>query len=137
MVAMMAKAVIDERKYGKLLAKTLPKVIENDEEFDAMVAKLEELTFKKNPTPEDEALASLLETLVMDYDDKHHEMPKAAPHEVVQHLLEQKNLKQKDLVPVIGSRAQVSDLVNGKRGISKAQARKLAEFFHVSADLFI
>jgi HTH-type transcriptional regulator/antitoxin HigA len=38
---------------------------------------------------------------------------------------------------VIGSRSQVSDLVSGKRGISKAQAKKLAEFFHVSIELFI
>jgi len=38
---------------------------------------------------------------------------------------------------VIGSRAQVSDLVNGRRGISKAQAKKLAQFFHVSVELFI
>ena len=38
---------------------------------------------------------------------------------------------------MIGSRAQVSALVSGRRGISKAQAKKLAEFFHVTADLFI
>ena len=52
-------------------------------------------------------------------------------------VLEQRRLKQADLVPLLGSRAQVSDLVNGKRGISKAQAKKLAEYFHVSAELFI
>jgi plasmid maintenance system antidote protein VapI len=34
-------------------------------------------------------------------------------------------------------RAQVSDLVNGKRGISKTQAKKLAEYFGVSVELFI
>jgi HTH-type transcriptional regulator/antitoxin HigA len=38
---------------------------------------------------------------------------------------------------VLGSRAQVSDLVNGKRGTSKAQVKKLAEYFKVSAELFI
>jgi HTH-type transcriptional regulator/antitoxin HigA len=46
-------------------------------------------------------------------------------------------LKQADLVPVLGSRAQAADLVNGKRGISKSQAKKLAEFFRVTADPFI
>ncbi len=46
-------------------------------------------------------------------------------------------LKQADLVPVLGSRAQVSAVVNGTRGISKAQAKKLAEFFHTSTDRFI
>jgi hypothetical protein len=42
---------------------------------------------------------------------------------------EQRGLRQADLVSVLGSRAQVSDLVNGKRGIGKAQAKKLAEYF--------
>jgi HTH-type transcriptional regulator/antitoxin HigA len=114
----------------------IPKIIETNDEFDRMVAKLEELTFKKNATREEKALAGVLEKLVQDYDDKF-EIPDVPPHEMVQFLMEQRHLKQADLVPVIGSRAQVSDLVNGKRGISKAQAKKLAEFFHVSAELFI
>lgn len=56
---------------------------------------------------------------------------------MVQFLMEQRGLKQADLVPLLGSRAQVSDLVNGKRGISKAQVKKLAEYFGVSAELFL
>jgi len=47
--------------------------------------------------------------------------------------MEQRGLRQADLVPVLGSRAQVSDLVNGKRRISKAQAKKLAEYIGLSA----
>jgi HTH-type transcriptional regulator / antitoxin HigA len=46
-------------------------------------------------------------------------------------------LKQSDLPPVFGSKSRVSEVVNGKRDISKEQAKKLASFFHVSADLFI
>ncbi len=38
---------------------------------------------------------------------------------------------------MIGSRSQVSDLVSGKRGISKAQAKKFAEYFRCSFELFI
>jgi HTH-type transcriptional regulator/antitoxin HigA len=51
--------------------------------------------------------------------------------------MKQRGLKQADLVPVLGSRAQVSDLVNGKRGISKAQIKALAEFFNVSPEVFL
>ena len=46
-------------------------------------------------------------------------------------------LKQADLVPLLGSRSQVSDLVNGQRTISKAQVKKLAEFFQVSPELLL
>ncbi|SPF53507.1 Transcriptional regulator, XRE family [Candidatus Sulfopaludibacter sp. SbA4] len=137
-MGLTATADIDQEKYGKLLAKTLPKIIETDEEFDRMAALLEELTIpERELTPEEDALANLIEKLVVDYDDRYYAIPDAKPHEMVKFLMEQRDLKQADLVPVLGSRAQVSDLVNGKRGISKAQARKLAEFFGVSVELFI
>ena len=42
-----------------------------------------------------------------------------------------------DLLEVFGSRGVASEVVNGKRAISKAQARKLAAIFHVPADLFL
>jgi len=133
----MGVKALDPVKYGELCADVLPKVIRNDREFDRMVEKLEELTFKKNATREEEELAELLEKLIEAYDDEHYSFPPSPPHEMVQFIMEQRGLRQADLVPVIGSRAQVSALVNGKRGISKAQAKKLAEYFHTSADLFL
>ena len=133
----LTTTVMDDKKYAKLLSKALPKVIETDEEFDRIVALLEELEIpERKLSPEEEALARLLEKLVADYDE-YYAIPDGKPDEIVRFLMEQRNLKQADLVPVIGTRAQVSDIVNGKRGISKAQAKKLAEFFHISAELFI
>jgi HTH-type transcriptional regulator/antitoxin HigA len=55
----------------------------------------------------------------------------------VRRLLEQRELKQKDLIPVLGASSAVSDILSGKRSISKSQAKKLAEFFRVSAEYFI
>ena len=134
----MGMTAIDEKKYSRLLTKAQPKIIETDEEFDRMTALLEELTFfERDLTAEQQALAKLLQKLITDYDDEHYPLPEGKPHEMVQFLMEQKGLKQKDLVSLIGSRAQVSDLVRGTRGISKAQAKKLAGFFGVSAELFL
>lgn len=133
----MGVTALNRKKYGALCAEALPKVIESDEEFDRMVEKLEELTFKKNPTREEVELAKLLEKLVMAYDDEHYPLPEIPPHEMVKFLMEQRGLRQADLVPLLGTRAQVSEIVSGKRGISKAQAKKLAGFFHASVELFI
>ncbi len=130
-------AGLNAARYGKLCAETLPKVIESDEEFDRMVEHLERLTFKPDASAEEIAIAGLLEKLIVDYDDEHYPLPDVPPHRMVRFLMEQRGLKQADLVPVLGSRAQVSDLVNGKRGISKAQVKKLAEYFKVSPELFI
>lgn len=133
----MGVTTIDEHKYAKLLGKALPKVIETHEEFDRMVETLEALHIPpRDLTSEEAALADLLTSLIQQYDDLHHPLPQAEPHQMVQYLLEARRLRQTDLVAVMGSRSQVSDLVNGKRAISKAQVRKLADFFNVSTDLF-
>jgi HTH-type transcriptional regulator / antitoxin HigA len=134
----MGLRALDPVAYGKLLVAELPKPIQNDREFDRMVERLEALDFaKRTVTPEEKALAEILGMLIEAYDDAHHSLPQTEPHKMVQYLMEQRHLKQTDLVPVLGSRPQVSAIVNGKRGISKAQAKKLAEFFHVPAELFI
>ena len=51
--------------------------------------------------------------------------------------MQEHGLRQRDLLDVFGSRGIASEVVSGKRAISKAQAKKLAALFHVSADLFL
>ena len=135
----MAVTAISPTRYGRLLAKTLPKVIETREEFDHYTAIMERLDRRAEAgdalSPEEETLLALLEQLIKDYDDRI-ELPKAAPYKVVLHLMEHKGLRQADLLPVFGSRSVASDVLNGRRETSKAQIRKLAEFFRLPADVF-
>ncbi|MBI3693461.1 MAG: helix-turn-helix domain-containing protein [Acidobacteria bacterium] len=134
----MGLTAINPARYGRLLAKTLPRVIQTDEEFDRMVALLEELDFAaERSTPEQEALTELLTKLIEDYDDRRHPLPRLAPHKLLRHLMELRNLRQRDLIRLLGASSVVSDVVNGKRSISKAQAKKLAAFFRVPVELFI
>ena|ERR1700733_3597014 len=134
----MGIATLDPVAYGKLLAMEQPKPIKNEKEFERMVARLEELDFATRPlTPEETALRDILGALVNVYEEAHHQLPEQPPCEMVKFLMEQRGLKQADLVPALGTRAQVSDVVTGRRGISKAQAKKLAEFFGMSVELFI
>src|SRR5258708_26000556 len=94
-------AGLNAARYGKLCAETLPKVIESDDEFDRMVEDLERLTFKQDASAEENALASLLEKLVVDYDDEHYPLPNVHPHRMVLVLMEHRGLKPSDLVPVL------------------------------------
>ena len=48
-----------------------------------------------------------------------------------------RGLKQRDLLDIFGSDGIASEVVNGKRNISRAHAKSLAEYFHVPVDLFI
>ena len=75
--------------------------------------------------------------LIKDYEGEHHPLPDPSPHEMLAYLMEKRGLKQADLVPIFNSRGYVSDVINGRRAISKAHAKQLAEFFKVAADVFI
>jgi HTH-type transcriptional regulator/antitoxin HigA len=130
---------LDLKRYGRLLARAAPKVIKTEEENERALAIVESLMEKgeNNLTPEEDALLELLVDLIHDFEEKAYPTPKSEPHKMVAFLLEQRGLAAKDLWPVIGSKSRVSEILAGKRSISKDQAKKLAEFFHVGVDLFI
>jgi len=136
----MALTEISPRKYGKLLATTLPKVIETRKEFDRYVATMEQLDRNVENggslSPEEYALLALLERLIQDYDDRV-ELPDVPPLQMLQYLMEQRGLRQADLLPIFGSRSVTSEVISGKRDFSKAHIRRLAEFFHVSPAVFL
>ncbi|NDJ19194.1 helix-turn-helix domain-containing protein [Myxacorys almedinensis] len=127
----------DKDAYRNLLTEVTPKVIETEEEYDQALAIAERLFFAKNHTPEERALLKLVVTLIEVYETETYPMDKPAPHEILQHILESSGTRQADLVGIVGSSGVVSEIVNGKRSISKAQAKALGEFFHISPSLFI
>ena len=128
----------DERKYGRLLARTMPAVIRNEAECVRVEEEIEKLLRKgDNLTTEEDRLLELLSALVERYEDETEDFPSSPPHRILQFLMEQNDLQQADLVKVFGSSGRVSEVVNGKRGISKAQAKALGQFFKVSPELFI
>ena len=103
-----------------------------------MITELEKLDTRNRPlTPEEESLAELMTLLVREFEESKYPLRHAEPLEVLRILMEDRGHRQRDLIPVFGSSSVVSDVLNGKRSISKAHARKLAAFFHVPASLFI
>jgi HTH-type transcriptional regulator / antitoxin HigA len=120
----------------------IPKIIETKEEYEHFLAVAERLISKKNTrTPEETVLFRLLVKLIRDYEEATYsleEWSQTAPHLLLQHLMEARGMKQVDLVGVLSpSRGLVSSIVNGKRQISKNQAKKLGELFNISASAFI
>jgi HTH-type transcriptional regulator / antitoxin HigA len=135
---------ISFESYIKLLdrERIIPKIIETHEEYEQFLAVAERLIFKKQDrTPEETVLFRLLVKLIKDYEEETYnlkEWSKTSPHELLQHLMEARGMKQVDLVGVLSpSKGLVSSIVNGKRSISKAQAKKLGEIFNISASVFI
>ena len=131
---------IDEKRYGRLLGKAAPRIIRTADEHERALGIVDSLMEKgeRNMTAEEGELLDLLTRLIGDYEaTAYAPREKSTPHKMVAFLLEQRGLTAKDLWPVIGSKGRVSEILAGKRSISKEQAKKLAEFFHVGVDLFL
>jgi len=130
---------LNARKYGQLLAKALPRVIRTEKENELMLAKVWDLMKKgkRNLTVEETELLEVMSSLIERFEEEHYPLADSPPNQVLKTLMENRGLRQKDLLPIFGSSGTVSEVVNGKRSISKAQAKKLSEFFHVSAEVFI
>ena len=120
----------------------IPKIIETETEYEEYLAVTESLIAKKDDrSPEETALFRLLVKLIKDYEEQVYSLDdwsNLAPHEILQHLLESSGTKQADLVNVISpSKGLISSIVNGKRDISKEQAKRLGVYFKVSPSLFL
>ncbi len=128
----------NKQKYGALLADAAPTVIRTETDYDRAIASIEKLLRKGDRISAEEGqLLELLSTLVEKYEDEHYPIEPSPPHRILQHLMEARDLKQKDVMHLFGSSGRASEAINGLRPISKRQANALAAFFRVSTDLFL
>lgn len=134
----MTANAFDTRRYGRLLTKFQPRRIETEDENERALAAAEALLEKGDRrSPEEKAFTALLVSLIERFEDEHYELTASTPLERLKFFMEQQDLKQKDLVDVFGSKGIASEVLSGKREISKKVAERLAERFHTSAALFL
>ena len=84
-------------------------------------------------------LAGLVEALgqmIYAYEQRRHALPEVPPRDVLRYLMDDRGLSQSDLADV-ASQGTISDILAGRRGISKALAKKLASRFGVSVAVFV
>ena len=132
--------LISPEKYGEVIAEyaIAPHMIDSSREYQRSKQALERLLFpERKLSREEDAMAKLLLHLVDHYEHRTATPPASAPHQVLRHLMDQKKLKQADLAPVFGTVSIVSEVLSGKRQINAKHARKLADYFHLSTDLFV
>ena len=129
---------IDITRYRKLVSQAAPVIIETEAENERALAAIEKLMHKgASRTAEEDALLKLLSHLVDQFESKAYPIPSSSPAEMIAFLLDQRGLKPISLAGVIGSRGRVSEILSGKRSVSKDQARRLSDFFHVGIECFI
>src|SRR2546428_11434609 len=138
-MTVVANRVLNPKKYAQLLAHALPKAIETDEENERALELVDQLMFsgEDNLTIEEATLLNLLVGLIEKFEAEHYRLNASTPRGVLLELMEARNVQPRDLWEIFGSKGTTSEVLSGKRGISKTHARALAEYFNVSADLFI
>lgn len=129
-----------EREYAELLSVRRPHAIRTRRGYDAAMREIEQLTARsKCRSAAETEYYRVLCVLVADYERRlgADRWPRLKPIEALRELMELKDVTQAQVAETLGDRAAASAILSGRRQVSKAQAKKLAELFSVDAGVFI
>jgi HTH-type transcriptional regulator/antitoxin HigA len=132
----LAAEIANVSEYAELLRSALPHVIHTDAENQRCTAFLEKLLRKERRSPEEKRVGELLTLLIEEFEQRKYSLPPAGPVDILRHLMDTNGLRQVDLLDVFGSASVISEVLKGKRALSKTHIAKLSERFHVSPALF-
>ena len=99
-------------------------IIKTDEEYKKALGRIEQIMDAEPNTPEGDEL-ELLSLLVEKYEKGSYPLPEADPVDVIQYYMEQRGLKAKDLVGIIGDKAIVSKIMSRERKLNLKMVRNL------------
>lgn len=112
------------------------KVLKSESDYNKAITRTEEL-FDLEPGNDGFDELELLLLLVKDYEDKFYPMPMPDPIEVIKLKMEELGMKNKDLIPIIGSEGHVSSILSGRRKITLDMARSIAKLLQIPSYIFI
>jgi HTH-type transcriptional regulator/antitoxin HigA len=112
------------------------KPIRTDADHQTALAELERLWGARTGSPEGDRL-DVLATLIDAYEARRYPMDPPDPIEAIRFRMAQQGITRKDLEPMIGTRARVAEVLNGRRGLSLGMIRRLHDQLGISADVLI
>jgi HTH-type transcriptional regulator/antitoxin HigA len=115
-----------------------PHVIKTQAEYERALIAVERLIDAEPKAGEPQAdELELLSLLIEDYEETVFPIPDPTPIEAIRFRMDQMGLKQKDLVPYLGSRARASEVLSGKRPLTLRMIRALHEGLGIPAEVLI
>jgi HTH-type transcriptional regulator / antitoxin HigA len=140
---------MDENRYGELLKELRPRIIETAEEHERLLTVAETLMEKGDTlSPEEREALALIVLLIEafestvedegageeDGDADAEECP--PPNMALVRLMQSHKIALEDIAPIFGNPHLAQDALDGKRAISRGQAKELGRYFRVPAKLF-
>ena len=124
------------KTYNELLQAFPPRPIKSEEEMFATQKVIDSLIDCAPLTPDEEDYLNLLGTLVYEYEQTQEPIPDIYGVDLLKVLMEERDLRQKDLVPIFKTESIVSDIMKKRRKLTTRHIQELAEFFHISPAAF-
>jgi HTH-type transcriptional regulator/antitoxin HigA len=112
------------------------KLIKTEEDYKKTLERIEEIFDAPIGTTESDE-ADILALLIDEYEKKNFPIDAPDPIEAIKIRMEEMDLKQVDLIPEIGGKSRVSEILNKKRKLTVDMIRKLANRLQLSAELLI
>lgn len=123
-------------RYLELLHQYPPRPIDSEEKLDAMQEVVNSLLDKSELTLEERDYLNVLGTLIYEYEQTQEPIPDIYGVELLKMLLEERDLRQKDLVSIFKTESIISDILKGKRELTARHIQELANFFNLSPAVF-
>lgn len=112
------------------------KLIKTEADYDRALERIDKLMGARPGTPKSDEM-ELLVTLVGLYEEKRHPVPPPSPVEAIEFMMDQLDLKQKDLIPFIGAKSKVSEVLSGRRPLTLSMIRALHRYLGIPADTLL
>ena len=112
------------------------KPIKTEKDYQEALRRLEEI-FDAPIDSQESDEADVLAMLVDEYEKQHYPIEAPDPIEAIKIRMEELNLRQVDLIPEIGGKSRVSEILNRKRRLTVGMIRKLTKRLNLSADILI
>ncbi len=112
------------------------KLIKTEHDYEEALKLADKLFDAKPDTPDGDKL-ELIVTLIELYEKRNFPVENPTPIEAIKFRMEQMNLTAKDLIPLIGCKSKVSEVLSGKRTLSLNMIRNLSKGLHIPAELLL
>jgi HTH-type transcriptional regulator/antitoxin HigA len=112
------------------------KIIRNEKDYEAALKRMDEIFSAESGTDDFDEM-EVLTLLIENYEEEHYSMDLPDPIEAIKFRMDQEGLKQADLIPLIGSRSKVSEVLSGKAGLSLKMIRNIHRQLGISAEVLL
>jgi len=112
------------------------KPIKNEKDYRDALERLEVIFDTPVNTKEGDE-AEILSMMIENYENEHYPIEAPDPIEAIKIRMEELNLRQKDLVGVIGGKSRVSEILNRKKKLTVEMIRELERILQISASVLV